>query len=314
MLFRSEIHVLTASEIAPIFSNLPYIKKIWSTPRQRGKFNILSLWPYIKELRKHVFDCILDFGGNDRGALFTFLLKAKKKYALVDSKIKIIHRYIYSNFIHFETHAMDNVLRNLKFINTLGIYGNKNLKLEIITKKKLLKPAKLILKDHHVIFHIGTSQPKKEWPLDYWFLLYQSLSKLGIKVAFSAGYNLREQKLLNDLKQLDSSIFIIPVIKNLDFYLAVLAQSKLIISGDTAPLHFGRALGIDVIGLFGTEDSIMKASTIYPAKNKLLGRPCTCLRSLAHMDTCNNNNLCMRGISPEKVAHLAKFYLKKARK
>jgi ADP-heptose:LPS heptosyltransferase len=309
---QAEIHVLTAAEIAPIFSNLSHVKKVWAMPRTRGQFNLLSLWPHIKKLRKNIFDLILDFGGNDRGALFTFFLKGKEKYVLVDSRIKISHKYIYTKFIHLESDNLNNVLKNLKFLNALNIFGNSNIKLEIVPNKNLFKPAKLILKNHPVIFHIGTSQPKKEWPLSYWFELYQLLNKQGIKVAFSAGHNLREQMLLNQLIKMDSKIYTMPSIKDLDLYLAVLKQSMLIISGDTAPLHFGRALGVDVIGLFGTQDSIIKASPIYQVKNKLLGVPCVCLGPLAHRDTCNNNNLCMRGISPKRVAHLVEFHLKKS--
>ena len=38
---NSEIHLLVAKEIAPLFSNLNYIDKIWAVPRLRGKLNFI---------------------------------------------------------------------------------------------------------------------------------------------------------------------------------------------------------------------------------------------------------------------------------
>jgi heptosyltransferase-3 len=40
---NSEIHLLVAKEIAPVFNRLKYIDKIWAIPRNRGKFNFFEL-------------------------------------------------------------------------------------------------------------------------------------------------------------------------------------------------------------------------------------------------------------------------------
>ena len=56
----SELHLLVAKEISPVFNNLKYIDKIWAVPRKRGKFNLLELLPFIKELRACEFDRVVD--------------------------------------------------------------------------------------------------------------------------------------------------------------------------------------------------------------------------------------------------------------
>ena len=93
---------------------------------------------------------------------------------------------------------------------------------------------------------------------------------LSISVAFSSGNSKRERNLLDSLKKLEPGIFVLPIIKSLDLYLAVLNEAKLFISGDTAPLHFSHALGVKVIGLFGIHGSKKYAAPLYSPNEKVI--------------------------------------------
>lgn len=45
---NSELHLLVAKEIAPVFNNLKYIDKIWAVPRSRAKLIFLNYFPSLK--------------------------------------------------------------------------------------------------------------------------------------------------------------------------------------------------------------------------------------------------------------------------
>ena len=60
---------------------------------------------------------------------------------------------------------------------------------------------------------------------------------------FSSRNSEREWNLLANLKKLEPGIFVLPIIKSLDLYLAVLNEANLFISGDATPLNFSNALG-----------------------------------------------------------------------
>ena len=108
---------------------------------------------------------------------------------------------------------------------------------------KIWKKAQRVLNGSSVIYHLGASQHNKEWPIKKWQELYIGLGNQQSLVVFSSRNSEREWNLLANLKKLEPGLFVLPIIKSLDLYLAVLNEANLFISGDTAPLHFSNALG-----------------------------------------------------------------------
>ena len=302
---NSEIHLLVAKEIAPVFNNLKYINKIWAIPRKRGKFNFFELLPFIRKLRACEFDRVVDFGGNDRGAIFSLLSGSKIRLGLMEGSPKLIQKICYTTRIDSYTLPKNYIYRNIGLLNSWGIQKtNNNPPPQIISNAYLEKQAKKILKGRSIICHIGTSQPKKEWPIKKWQELYTYLGKRKGAVAFSSGNSDRERSLLLDLEKLEPSIFVLPKIQDLDLYLAVLNEAELVISGDTAPLHFSHALGVKVIGLFGIHGSKEYAAPIYSANEKVLSNSCLCVGDLEHYEICMNKKSCMESIKPNQVLSL----------
>ena len=301
---KSELHLLVAKEIAPVFNNLKYIDKIWPVPRRRGKFNIFELFPFIKALRKSNFDQVVDFGGNDRGAIFSLISGSKIRLGLIEDKPKILQKICYTKLIDSYNLPKNYIQKNINLLKIWDIQKPRNIKPHIIPSRSLKKQAKEILKDRSIICHLGTSQPKKEWPIKKWHELYLSLGKKKDLVIFSSGNSERERSLLIDLKKLEPNIVVLPVIEDLNLYLAILNQAKLLISGDTAPLHFSKALGVRVIGLFGIFGSTEYAAPIYLAKEKVIGSPCLCQGDLEHFEVCKSQKSCMESIQPKQVLQL----------
>jgi ADP-heptose:LPS heptosyltransferase len=301
---NADIHLLVANEIAPIFNNLKYIKKIWAVPRKRGKFNLFELLPFIRALRTYEFDRVVDFGGNDRGAIFSLLSGSKIRLGLMEGSPKLLQKICYTVLIDSYFLSRNNICKNFGLVKSWGIQKPYNANPIIISSLHLKKQAKTVLKGRSIICHLGTSQPKKEWPINKWQELYFYLRERKMSLAFSSGNSDRERALLYALKKLEPSIFILPAINDLELYLAVLNEAKLVISGDTAPLHFANALGIKVIGLFGTHDSKEHAAPIYSSNKKVMSKSCLCVGDLAHYETCMSKKSCMESIKPNQVLRL----------
>lgn len=298
----SEIHVLVAQEVAPLFEYSPLITKVWALPRTRGKARLAESWPFVKALRNENFNRSVDFSGNDRGAVLSFLVGAKIRLSPTEGKPSFLQRLAYTQTVSTTTLSVSWVNRHLQMLatawqTTLPIAP----KMLISANHSLVIIAQGILQDHTVICHIGTSQQKKEWPVQRWKEFYQLAYKAGYQLAFSAGANEREQNLLSELKRLEPEIFSLPPLKDLALYLAILSQAKLVISGDTGPLHFASGLGVKVIGLFGTADSVIHAAPIYAAHELVMSIRCTCISDLAHLTSCQSQNSCMGSISAEHV-------------
>ncbi len=304
---EAEIQILVAEEVAPLFMHLPWIKKVWAFPRTRGKAQFSKSWPFVRDLRREQFDRSVDFGGNDRGAILSWLIGAKIRLAPLQAQPSFLQRLAYTQTISVSTLPVSWVKRHLQML-TLAWQTPELafVQMSIAADPALSIKAKDLLQNHRIICHIGTSQPKKEWPINRWQEFYKRASDAGFKLAFSAGTNERERDLLADLKTLEPDIFVLPALTNLALFLAVLKEADVVIVGDTGPLHFAAALGVKVIGLFGTEDSVRHAAPIYASHQLILGTTCTCTQSLAHFKTCQSQTSCMASISADSVLDLLK--------
>jgi ADP-heptose:LPS heptosyltransferase len=171
----------------------------------------------------------------------------------------------------------------------------------IVANPLLASQAKQILLDHQTICHLGTSQEKKEWPISHWVEFYKLATKGGYKIAFSAGPNEREQNLIAELKKALPDAFELRPVNDLAMYLSVLNEAKIVISGDTGPLHFAAGLGKDVIGLFGVHDGVQYYAPIYKKNEVIISKPCSCTNEYSQFATCQSPSPCMNSISAQQV-------------
>jgi ADP-heptose:LPS heptosyltransferase len=157
-----------------------------------------------------------------------------------------------------------------------------------------------------ILCHLATSQPKKEWPLDYWAELYTQASAAGHELVFSTGTNVREQRLLADLKKRIPELPSLPGVPDLATFLAVIKRARLFIGGSTGPLHLAAGLGVPTLSLFGPSSASQWAPFGSPHR-ALQGGPCTCGNGT---QVCLSANPCMARISPVEVLRLANEILK----
>lgn len=304
----AELHVLVAAEIAPLLENLTWITKVWAMPRKRGKATLNQSLPFVNTLRRERFYRTVDFGGNDRGAVLSWLSGAPIRLSYAESKQKLLQKFCYSQTMSIESLPQSWVAMHLQLLSAWQVKSPSNLQLEIKASEKKLVEAQAILPPNTVICHLATSQPKKEWPATHWQTLYHLAKAQGVSLIFSSGINPRERQLLSSLNALDSTLPTLAAITDLPLFLAVLQQASLVIAGDTGPLHLAAGLGVSVIGLYGTGDSICRAAPNYPDESVVKAPSCACDSLPKLLPTCSNATHCMSLIQPkqvmEKMQHL----------
>jgi len=260
-----EVHVLVAAEIAPLFEHIPWLTKVWLLPRTRGKARLRDSWPVIRALRREGFDRSVDFGGNDRGAILSFFSGARLRLGCVD-RVGLIQKLCYTQRVSARSLPPPYVAGNLQLLAAWQVPPPASLALEIAADPAQSAAAARLLPAGRVVCHLGTSQPRKEWPLKRWQEFYHLARTAGFSLAFSSGPGQREQALLTAFKQMEPDIFALPSVPALPLFLAVLQRAQALVSGDTGPLHFAAGLGIPVAGLFGADDSLLRAAPNYPAR------------------------------------------------
>jgi ADP-heptose:LPS heptosyltransferase len=290
------LHVLVAEEAAPVLEHLPWLERVWKFPRARGKAKLSKSWPLIQALRREHFDRSVDFRGNDRGALISRLCGAPERLALLAPGGFWGRRFCYTQAIGIPQgcHAS---LENLRLLSAWGVSGPACPELEIRANPALSGLAECLLARQPVLCHINASKPANEWPIQHWAELYRTATTAGHHLAFSAGPSSREQALLAGLKAIAPNAHSLPIVPDLATFLAVLQRARLVVCGDTGPLHFAAGLGVPTISLFGPS-SPKRYAPLGKQHRMLQGGHCTCGSGRAN---CLNPIPCMAAISVEAV-------------
>jgi heptosyltransferase III len=293
---EAEIHVLVEEAAVPILEHLPWIQKVWGLPRKRGSARIKSSLPLIAQLRRERFDRSVDFVGNDRGAIISLLIGAKKRLGLNAPKGFAGRRFCYSEMAAEQT---TNLVRSdLHTLEPWQVGPPSLLKHELQPDPALRAFAELQLPDPNTILcHLSASMAKREWPISWWAEIAKKARAAGLHLVFSAGPGKRDQSLLANLKALSPDINCLKETKDLGEFLAIVARAGMFVGSDSGPFHFAVGLGTPSIGLFGP----MLPERVAPLEGNfsaLVGRECTCC---VHARECTSPTPCIQGVTVDRL-------------
>ena len=293
----AELHLLVPEEIAPLFQHLPRLDRVWPMPRQRGHASISQSWPVIRALRRERFDRSVDFASNDRGAIVSRLIGARRRLGWDERGGFWGRKFCYTDRIAPETKLQHESARLARLLSGWQIPPPTSLEAEIRADTSLADAAKNILPLPVVICHMASSQPNRQWPVEHWAALSRLAAAAGLRIAFTTARGAREAALTAELKKRAPDAPVLPLIPELPLFLAVLRRASVFISGDTGPLHFAAGLGVPTISLFGPSSPARWA----PVGNQhqfLAASACPCG---AGTRVCVTTDFCLAAITPEQV-------------
>jgi len=294
----SELHVLVPEEIAPLFQHFTWLNRVWKMPRWRGRARLSQSWPVIRSLRREHFDRSVDFASNDRGAILSRLIGARRRLGWAEPGGFLGRKFCYTNRVAPEAKPQHESARLAQLLSGWQIPPPSSLEAEIQADPSLAEAAKKILPvERVVICHVASSQQKKEWPMAHWAKLHHLATEAGHRVVFTTAPGEREQALMTELKKLAPDAAVLPPLSELPLFLAVLARAGVFISGDTGPLHFAAGLGVPTISLFGPT-SPERWAPMGKRHQILTGSSCSCDGNLS---ACQNASPCLAAILPEQV-------------
>ncbi|MBU6410216.1 MAG: glycosyltransferase family 9 protein [Verrucomicrobia bacterium] len=292
------LDILVPEEISPIFQHLPWFHRVWPMRRRRGRATLRENWPIIRALRRERFDGSVDFASNDRGAIVSRMIGARRRLGWDEAGGFFGRRFCYTERVPPPGGVLYEPARLAALLSAWNVPPPDSLELEIRADPALGDAAKNVLgMERAVICHAASSQPNREWPLSHWAKFQQLAAGAGMNVAFTTALGQRGVSQMTDLKKLASVAIILPPIPRLPLFLALLARASAFISGDTGPLHFAAGLGVPTISLFGPS-SAARWAPIGNRHKALEVKTCSCGASAS---VCHGANHCLAAISPEQV-------------
>lgn len=307
---HAELHFLVANDAAPIVEHIPWIDATWAFPRKRGKLQLSESLPMIMHLKRQQFDLSVDFVGNDRGAILSYLIGAGERLGprIRGSRDKsaflgfsggqgfVGRAHCYTRTREEAPVNIHESLRNLDLLQALEIHPPKDLRPELHADPSLTGYAQQHIPPGTILCHLSTSMPKKEWPLEQWVHFFNLSPALAQKIIFITGPSDREKQRLIALKQALPNAHYLDNIPNLSHLMALINEAEALICGDTAPAHLAAGLGTPYIALFGPST----AEQWDPKGNRILliAEDCACW---GHPRSCLRERPCLADISPERV-------------
>lgn len=297
----AEIHLLAPAEIAPLFQHLPWLSRVWAMPRRRGRASLRESWPLLGALRRERFDRSVDFASNDRGAILSRLIGARRRLGWNQRGGFLGRRLCYTELVTPDERLPHESARLAQLLSGWQVPPPASLATEIRADPALADAAQAVLPDDGaVICHVASSQPRKEWPLSHWAELHRLATAAGHQIVFTTAQGQREAARMTELRKLAPRARILPEIGELPLFLAVLARARAFIAGDTGPLHFAAGLGVPTISLFGPTSPARWA----PAGDRhrvLAADRCDCPADSA---VCTAPEHCLVRIGPDRVLEL----------
>jgi len=292
-----ELHVLVPHEAAPLLRNIPWIDRVWAFPRQRGRLNIAGALPTIGQMRRERFTVSIDFIGNDRGALLSLMVGAKRRIGVVSPGGFFLRSKCYTDPVESLDATRHASVRAWAVTAPLEVPFPGDMSPEIAVDPQYATMAKNALGDAEVLCYVTASQPKREWPPERWVELARLIGETASPIAFTGGSSAREKEVLAEIARRNNDVVVIPAPEPLELLLAVIAGAKLFITGDTGPLHFAAALHVPTLGLFGPTAAACWAPV--GARHRWIqGGLCPCS---GHSSVCSAITPCLAQIAPAQV-------------
>jgi predicted lipopolysaccharide heptosyltransferase III len=237
------------ADLAPAISGVDRILIVRRNPRDLAVLFAVA---------KTKFDYCVDFTRNDRSALLAFLSGARKRVVSFRLKDKSKTRArVYNEFAEHRLRGLHTIDYHLALLEPLGVQNvspNLHLDLPLEAHKKaddLRRAARI--DNSFLVFHPGAARTEKFWGAERWAsVINYAQSNWQIKSVLTGGGSKLDQEQIGQIKaKLSQPIVDFSGRTDLLTLAALIAQARLLVTVDSAPMHFAAATHTPQVILFG---------------------------------------------------------------
>ena len=234
---------------------LPAITGVDKVFEVRGKTDDALDWIALS-LGKYEY--CLDFTRNDRSSFLTFLSGARKRITSDHPKLRTkLRARSYNEFVDAPVGFLHTIDYHLALLKPLGIENaSRAIRLELPTET-IAKADELLhaagVRDDFVCFHPGSARAEKFWEAGRWAKAIDYCAReTGIACVLTGGRSSMEQAQIAAIKAATKSRPIdLSGKTNLLTLAALVRKARLLVTVDSAPMHFAAAWNTPQVVLFG---------------------------------------------------------------
>ena len=248
----ARVTLVVSSECAAL---LPAVSNVDRILLARRNLRDLTLFLAVTSEK---FDCCVDFSRNDRSAFLAFLSQARKR--IVSHRVRDqskIRARIYNHFVDNRMRDMHTVDYNLALLEPLG-GSNASRVVHLELPEVALEEANKLRRDSKIgapfiIFHPGSARIEKFWDPARWAdVINYAGQNSDIDLVLTSGPSRLEQAHVTEIKtKTRPRIVDLSGRTDLLTLAALIAQARLLVTVDSAPMHLATAVQTPQVVLFG---------------------------------------------------------------
>ena len=303
----SRLTLLADKKLADIVKDNPHIDECLLIDKKGADNNLPAFIRYIKKIRRHNFDLVINLQRNERASALAAFSGAKKIIGYSKPLFSILFTEVMENkkAVMHQIHSHFEVLTRGKIIDTLDDGG-----LEMTIPPNEAAAAEKFWsenfndEDKVIALNIGASWLTKRWLDSYFAECADNLLARGYHIAFLGGPMDIEivESSVAQMKHKDSPrLHILTGKMSLGMLAGLIRRMILMISTDSGPMHVGVAMNIPIVTMFGA--SPVPGFYPYDAKDILVKTPVNCHPCGLHQcpKTGDDNLGCMKKMPPSVI-------------
>jgi lipopolysaccharide heptosyltransferase II len=299
---RAEITLLVRPWVAGLFTSAPFVDRVWSEEKPTGPAEWIRI---TRDIRVRKFDVALLLPNSFESALMIFLGGIPRRIGYATDA----RRWMLTNAIAPRRGRQHQVQYYLELVKSLSASVDVP-SIEVHATVEERRGARTLLNAEGIpcdrrfmVLNPGAAYGSaKRWHVDRFADVADTLAhELQLQVALIGSES--EQPIAEQIRsRMKSPAAILTGRTSLETLIGVLAESSLMITNDSGPMHIAAALGVPTVAVFGSTDE--RVTGPWGPRTRIVKNPVECSPCL--LRDCPIDHRCMNGVTVEDVCNAAK--------
>jgi lipopolysaccharide heptosyltransferase II len=299
---EAEITLLVRPWVAGLFTSAPFIDRVWT----EAKPTKLGDWTRItRDIRAFDFDLALLLPNSFESALMMFLARVPNRVGYATDG----RTWMLTNSIEPSTNRRHQIHYYLDLAKAIRAETD-NPSIEIAATDEERQAARSLLAEEGIVrgarflvLNPGAAYGSaKRWHEDRFADVADILAaemELGVAMIGSESERPIAEQIRSRMKRPGA---VLSGRTSLETLIGVLAESTLMITNDSGPMHIAAALGIPTVAVFGSTDE--RVTSPFGRRTRVVKNPVECSPCL--LRECPIDHRCMNGVSVDDVCKAAR--------
>lgn len=298
----AEITLLVRPWVSGLFTSAPFIDRVWSEPRPAS----LGEWSRITSaIRRGAFDLAMLLPNSFESALMVFAGRIPKRVGYGTNA----RSWLLTDAVGLATEPQHQVAYYLKLARAISDSGGtppidiEATREERASARKLLRSEGIPDGAPFLVLNPGAAYGSaKRWNEERFAKAGGTLAReMGLRVAIVG--SVMERPIGEAIKTgLNGNAAVLSGKTSLEALMGILAESSLMITNDSGPMHMAAALGVPTVAIFGSTDETVTGP--YGSRTRIVRHAVEC--SPCMLRECPIDHRCMTLVEAEDVCRAAR--------